>query len=195
MEYSRNHSSYLLLGLLFSGISFLFLSLLASLTYLYFTQSIESIDFPYWFILTTVFIGLISYYTEKMREGYKNADAQLFKGSCQLIMVSVVLFLFGQMRSWWGLLSEDVFMDSNNAYAFLYLLSGLHLLHVLAAIPFVLFYYIQFVRGKSDDFQRELYFADDTKYRSLDQLSLYLHYMGILWIILMVTFTVMAVVI
>ncbi|TVR81776.1 MAG: hypothetical protein EA409_06440 [Saprospirales bacterium] len=195
MEFSRNHSSYLLLGLLIAGISFLFLSLLASLSYLYFTQSIDSIDFPYWFVLATIFIGLISYYTEKMRESFKNAEFQLFKGSFQLILVSVILFLIAQLRSWWGLLSEDVFMDSNNAYAFLYLLSGLHLLHVLAAIPFMLFYYLQFIKKTTNVFQREMYFADITKYRSIDQLGLYLHYMGVLWIILLVSFTIMAILI
>jgi cytochrome c oxidase subunit III len=192
MKYSRNHSSYLLIALLIAGISFLFLSLIASLTYLTFNQTVGSIVFPYWFLLTTAFIVALSYFAEKTKQSFREGKAGEYKKNLQFVMASIVLFLLGQLRTWYAVLSEDIFMETNNAYAFLYLLSGLHLLHVLAVIPFVLVFYIQFCQNYREEHQVQLYFSDETKYRNLDQLAIYSHFMGILWLILLVAFSAMS---
>ncbi|TVR86570.1 MAG: hypothetical protein EA411_10140 [Saprospirales bacterium] len=192
MEFSRQHSSYLLVVLVIAGISFLFLSLLASLLYLQFNQSVGSLNFPGWFVITTFFILALSYYAEGTKVAFREGDAGKYGQNLQFAMAAVLLFLLGQLRTWYDVISADAFMETNNAYAFLYLLSGLHLLHVIAAIPFMIYIYYRFRYNYREEHQLQLYFSDDSKYRQLDQLAIYIHFMGILWLVLLVSFLAMS---
>ncbi len=194
MEFSRQHSSYLLVVLVIAGVSFLFLSLLASLLYLQFNQSVGSLSFPRWFVITTLFILALSYYAEGVKSAFRDGEAGKYGQNLQFALASVLLFLLGQLRTWYDVIAADAFMETNNAYAFLYLLSGLHLLHVIAAIPFMIYIYYRFRYNYREEHQLQLYFSDDSKYRQVDQLAIYIHFMGILWLVLLVSFLAMSLV-
>lgn len=188
---SRQHSSYLFLILLITGISLLFLPLLGALIYLFFQSDVGSIDFPFWFMGTSIFIVMISYFAERSKITFKKGDI-LFGKAWQFTLLSVLLFFIGQLLSWNSIWGQDAFMSTNNSYAFTYLLSGLHLLHVLAALPILIWFYYQFNFVRKDDFKLNIFFADENKYRKLDQTTIYLHFMGVLWFVLLIVFSLLA---
>lgn len=192
MQNSRTHSSYLIVGLVIAGISFLFLSLLASLLYLRFNGSLGPIDFPLWFLVTSLFLILVSYFAEQSKTNFRLDQIQALKQSLLFALAAIFLFLLSQLRTWMSLLSDEAFAQTNNAHAFLYLLSALHLMHVIAAIPFVSWYYLESRRSSKENHLAQLFFADSHRWRMLDQITIYLHFMGVLWGLLLISFVLMA---
>lgn len=188
---AKQHSSYLFLFFLIAGISFLFLPLIGALTYLYFQSDVGTIDFPYWFLGTSIFIIMISYFAERSKINFKDGNV-LFGKAWQYTLISVLLFFIGQVLSWSSIWSQDALMATNNSYAFTYLLSGLHLLHVLAALPILIWFYYQFSTVRKDEFKLNVFFSDEQKFRKLDQTSIYLHFMGVLWFVLLLVFSLMS---
>lgn len=184
--------AYVFLWLLLSGISFLFLSVLGALTYLFVNHQTGSIDFPYWFYATSFFILMLSYFAERAKFNFRQANPVGFKYAFLYCLSSVFLFLLGQIQSWRSVLAEEAFVQTNNAYAFLYLLSGLHLLHVLAALPVMVYLFYQFILHSGEKHLSQIFFADQTRYRLLDQLIYYLHYMGVLWFLLLLVFSLLS---
>ena len=188
---TNRSSSYLFLYLLIAGVSFLFLPLLGALTYLFFQSDVGSINFPFWFLGTSLFIIMISYFAERAKLNFKEGNI-LFGKAWQFTLLSVLLFFIGQLLSWNSIWSQEALMTTNNSYAFTYLLSGLHLLHVLAALPILIWFHYQFKFAKKDEMKLNVFFADQSKFIKLDQTIIYLHFMGVLWFLLLVVFSLMA---
>ena len=188
MEISRNHSTYLFLWLLISGISFLFTALLGAMLYLVINSDTGNVNFPLWFLITALFIFMMSYFIERGKVNFKLAHTNGFGKAITYCGLSILLFLIGQIQSWMTIFGADAFIQTNNAYAFLFLLSGLHLLHVLASIPFFLQLYFRYNKYSGAEHDIQIFFSDPSKYRYLDQLAIYLHFMGILWIVLLLAF-------
>jgi len=187
---SRQHSSYIFLVLLIAGISFLFLSIIGALTYLFFQSDVGKIDFPFWFLVSSIFIVMISYFAERSRVNFRNGE-NLFGKAWLYTLLSVLLFLIGQLLSWNSIWNLDALMSTNNFYAFIYLLSGLHLLHVLVALPILIWFYFLFNSIKNDEFRLNVFFSDEQKFRQLDQTIIYLHFMGLLWFVLLIAFSLL----
>jgi cytochrome c oxidase subunit 3 len=73
---------------------------------------------------------------------------------------------------------------------YLYAISGLHFAHVVAGLPFLLLFIITAYRRMKEPVSVLIYFSDPNKLMRLELLTIYWHFLDILWLVLVGFFIV-----
>ncbi|MDX2196720.1 MAG: cytochrome c oxidase subunit 3 [Cytophagales bacterium] len=114
----------------------------ASLTSAYIVRKSEGnwLDFklPTLFYFTTAILVFCSIFTETAKYYAKRDDLQALKLSLSATFILGVAFLAGQWYAWKQLVAMNVFFVGNPSGSFVYVLSGLHALHIVGGIVFLL---------------------------------------------------------
>mgnify|MGYP001167625375 FL=1 len=89
--------------------------------------------------------------------------------------VFAILFILGQFKVWNLLNSYGYFVDSNASFAFFYMLTGLHMVHMLGGL-------VVWIWSVSQIFKSDLSY---TKLKStIGSTAIYWHYLLVVWLIL-----------
>lgn len=118
-------------------VTLLFTGLLTAYLVLSLGSDWGELGIPATFYITSLVI-LASSYT--IHQGYKAAKADDIPGLQFGLLMSLLfglLFLLGQGVGWYQMLSQGLTFQTNNGIAFLYLLSGLHALHIIGGVVFI----------------------------------------------------------
>ncbi|TVP50986.1 MAG: cytochrome oxidase subunit III [Mongoliibacter sp.] len=150
----------------------------ASLTSAYIVRQAEGnwleFELPDIFYYTT---GIIVLSSITLHYAYFAATKDnLAKVRAGMILTSVLglIFLIGQWYSWTALVDRDVFFVGNPAGSFLYVFTGLHALHLVSGVIFLIIVLISSFRYKVHS-------------KNLDTMEMcvtYWHFLGGLWIYL-----------
>jgi cytochrome c oxidase subunit 3 len=102
----------------------------------------------------------------------------VFKRSKSYLIIAglfALLFIIGQISVWSTLTSSGYFVDSNPSFAFFYMLTGLHMIHLLGGLVVWAWSVFQI-------------FKEDISYKKLkstiSSTAVYWHYLLVVWIIL-----------
>jgi len=172
----------LYLGLL--GISMMFVTLVA----LYVASRGQSgvaqglHPFPRYFSLSTVVL-LVSSYTLAQAPRLYRADDLTALGRCLgATLVLGCIFSGLQVQGWRELMQQGVLFSGEKSGTFVYVISGLHVVHVLAGLIFLLVQMLR-TRHASRDAVRTLVFIRNPYYlRQLRALLTYWHFIDVLWV-------------
>src|SRR5690606_33924764 len=131
-------------------------------------------DLPgiFWFTSGTIVLSSIS-----MHWAYLSAKKDLLDQLKLALAVTTVLglvFLIGQWYSWVALVDMDVYFVDNYAGSFLYLLTGLHALHLVSCVIFLIIVLISSFKYK----------IHSKRLTTLDICGTYWHFLGGLWLYL-----------
>jgi len=98
-----------------------------------------------------------------------------------------ILFMITQIAGWRTMVQDGIVMNKSTAGAFLYIISGLHLIHVLGGIIFLSILLIQALKRTTyiDSF---IYSVNPPNQLRLRLVTQYWHYVDILWMLLFVFF-------
>lgn len=150
----------------------------ASMTSAYLVKKAEGnwllVDFPSLFNVTSVLIVLSSI---SMHFSYLSARRDNLKSIRYGLAVTALLavgFVVGQYLSWTQLVEQDVFFVGNPAGSFIYIFTGLHALHLIGGIIFLIVVLVNAFKYKVHS-------------RSFDQIEMcttYWHFLGGLWLYL-----------
>ena len=150
----------------------------AALTSAYIVRQAEGnwleYDLPGIFWLTS---GIVILSSIAMQFAYFSAKKDNFLG-LRIGMVSTVLlgiaFLVGQWYSWVALVDQEVFFVGNPAGSFLYVFTGLHALHLISGVIFLIIVLISTFRDK----------VHSPALNTLEMAATYWHFLGGLWLYL-----------
>ncbi|NND04787.1 MAG: cytochrome c oxidase subunit III [Saprospiraceae bacterium] len=182
------HPHKIIVYLLIAGITMLFLSLTMSYAYTRFQFNLEPIRLPVIFFFNTVLLIASSYLLWKAKKYYEKDETSRYKSALFKVIGLTLAFLIGQAIGWSQLLSQEINVAYSNAASYLYLISGVHFLHVLAGLPFLVLFYIAAVRRMVEPVGVLLYFSDPEKRMRLHLLGVYWHFLDALWIYLITFF-------
>jgi len=133
-------------------------------------------ELPSLFYITSVIIVLSSI---TMQAGYvwaKRDNAAMTKTMLLITSVFGVAFLVGQFFGWKQLVGNSIYLVGNPSGSFLYILTGLHGLHIISAIAFLLIMLNASFAGK-------VHSGNMTK---MEMCTTYWHFLGGLWLYLFV---------
>ena len=154
--------------------------LFMSLTSAYIVRQAEGnwvfFELPSLFYITSVIIVLSSI---TMQAGYvwaKRDNASMTKIMLLITSVFGIAFLVGQFFGWKQLVSNSIYLVGNPSGSFLYILTGLHGLHIISAIVFLLIMLNASFTGK-------VHSGNMTK---MEMCTTYWHFLGGLWLYLFV---------
>ena len=176
--------------LLLAGITALFLGFSGAYLYNRVQSGLPPIKLPGLFYWNTLFLIGSSIALIKAKSFYISDDTRAYKISITMALVLSIAFLFFQIVAWYQLRSEDIFINYSNMASYLYIISMLHFAHVIAGIPFLLWFLIEAYKKMQSPVSVLIYFSDSAKKRKLNLLNWYWHFLDILWIYLVVFFLI-----
>jgi cytochrome c oxidase subunit III len=135
----------------------------------------EIFNLPSFFAINTILIIISSIFIQLAYSAAKKDHLVQVKTLLSVSFLLGVAFVFGQFYAWEQLVADNVFFAfSNPSNAFVYVISGVHLFHVIGGLVFMLIMVIASFQNKIHKYAL-LY---------LNMCLTYWHFIGILWIYL-----------
>lgn len=184
------HPSYIVLTLVLFGITSLFLGLSGSYIYNRVQTGAPPIELPSMFYFNTLLLLGSSLTLILAKKNYLRDQTNAYKVSLILTFVLTIAFLVFQILAWRQLQNDDVFINYSNMASYIYLISGVHFLHVVAGIPFIGIFIFKAFRKMRTPVSVLVYFSDPAKKRDLNLLTWYWHFLDGLWVYLIVFFLI-----
>lgn len=188
-RYLPFHPYHVVLILVLAGISCLFLGVLAAYIYTALEQGLEPPKPPFVFALSTFVLIVSSLSINKAYRAYQEDRTYEFRFYLWGTLGCTLIFLILQALGWYHLFASDITLQSGNGAGYLYMLSGLHFLHVIAGIPFLAWFIHLSYAKMRDPVAVLIYFADPAKKLRLKLIRRYWHFLDVLWIVLVVILT------
>ena len=150
----------------------------AALTSAYIVRQAEGnwleYELPEIFLYTS---GIVILSSIALQVAYYSAKKDNFVGLRLGMVLTVLLgigFLIGQWYSWVALVDREVFFVGNPAGSFLYVFTGLHAVHLISGVIFLIIVLISTFRYK----------VHSQALNTLDMAATYWHFLGGLWLYL-----------
>jgi len=182
------HPHYVILTLVLSSITALFLGFSIAYLYTRIQSGIEPVHIPGLFYFNSLILIGSSITLIQAKRAYQNDRTEQFKFLLWITLVLTVFFLIAQIMAWRQLTSLNVHLTTSNLASYLYVISGLHFVHVVAGIPFLSYFIWVAHKRLKEPVSVLIYFSDPDKKRKLSLLNTYWHFLDILWIYLVVFF-------
>lgn len=155
------------------------LMLFASFTSAYIVRRGEGnwliFDLPQMFGFSTAVIMLSSVTMQLAFSSFKKNNVKNLRTLLYSTLFLGITFAVFQVLGWKQLVANNIHFVGNPSESFFYVISGLHLLHVIGGLGFVLFVLIQSSKGMAQN-----------KKLSINLCTTYWHFLGILWVYLYV---------
>ncbi|GHN03174.1 cytochrome-c oxidase [Cytophagales bacterium WSM2-2] len=133
-------------------------------------------DLPSLFYVTTVVIVVSSITMQWAYFALKKGNAAAAKMMMSITALLGLGFLVGQFIGWMQLVGNSIYLVGNPSGSFLYILTGLHGLHVISAVIFLLLMVSAIFSGKA-------HAGNMTK---MEMCATYWHFLGGLWLYLFI---------
>lgn len=182
------HPYKILIYLLIGAITALFLALSSAYLYTRFQHGMVPLSFPPIFLVNVLVLLASSYALMMAKQFYREDKTEKYKWSLLVTIALTLIFIVGQIYGWRSMLSDHIAVNEHTGASYLYLISGVHLAHVLGGLPFLIMFYITAVRKMVEPVSVLLYFTDPEKRMKLHLLTIYWHFLDILWIYLVIFF-------
>ena len=133
-------------------------------------------ELPLLFWLTTVVILLSSVTMQWSYVAAKKDNESMAKLMVTLTFVLGIVFLVGQFYGWKELVFDKVYLVGNPSGSFVYIITGLHGLHIVSALIYLLIVLVAVMSGR----------VHSGRLLSIELCATYWHFLGILWLYLFV---------
>jgi cytochrome c oxidase subunit 3 len=186
------HPKRIMLFILLVGLTFLFLALTISYVYIRVTNAVPPVQVPVLFFLNTLILVASSYTMIQARKAYLDDETDVYQRNLLRTMQLSLVFTVLQIIAWVWLFQQNINLGTSTTAAFLYVISFVHLAHVLAGLPFLYQFYRAAKKRMIDPVTVLVYFSDPEKRLKLQLLTIYWHFLDALWIYLVLFFAVNA---
>lgn len=186
----RYHPVRVFTYLIIAGISSAFLTLV----FCYFATTAGSVwnrfTLPQIFHANTVIILVSSYTVWQMRRANMRDDHAGYKTALLITALLGVAFTVFQLIGWKELLAKGIGFQHNISGSYLYLISGLHLLHLLVGVGFLLWFLFRAYQVDRDAYSSLIFETDPVAKLRIEMMGLYWHFVDGLWLFLYACFIV-----
>jgi cytochrome c oxidase subunit 3 len=182
------HPSNVMLSILLFGLSVLFLALTISYVYTRVTMGVPPVQIPALFIVNTIILLGSSYTMLRAKKCYLHDYTEGYISNLKYTIWLSFLFMVMQTIAWIWLFQNNVALNTSTTAAYLYVISFVHLLHVVAGLPSLFLFYYTAKKRMVDPVTVLVYFSDPEKRLKLRLLTVYWHFLDGLWIYLVLFF-------
>lgn len=149
---------------------------------------VDGFQLPKSFILSTIVMLFSSYSLTHSLQAFKTDQVKKLAASLTATFVFSMFFIALQAFGWYQLYRAGFFINSPSAVAFLYMLTGLHFLHVMFGIVYLLSCMIKVYSARRDMVKSLMFFSDRYQQTKIELLNIYWHYVDFLWLGLFMMF-------
>ncbi|MGY6742890.1 MAG: cytochrome c oxidase subunit 3 [Cecembia sp.] len=187
IENMHPYQTLMYLGMFGSGLIFLFMTVafLASAT-----GNTEGLGFnmPKSFILSTFVIIFSGYTVSKMLLHFKEESLLKLKNSLLLTFMLGLAFTILQFVGWKELALLGIDFAGIPSGSFLYVLSGIHVFHLLGAMVFAIIMLVKYNRTEKDEIKHLVLLTNPYEKMQIQLFTTYWHFMDVVWLLLFMIF-------
>jgi cytochrome c oxidase subunit 3 len=184
------HPKNIILFLTLAGLTMLFLSLSFSYVYTRTLSKLPPLQLPWLFYVNTLVLLASSYTLWQSKKAYLDDRTDRYQQSLYITIALSFLFLVLQGIAWYSLFKQNIMIQTDNSAGYLYVISGLHFFHVVAGLPFLIYFSMEAKKYMVEPVSVLVYFSDPHKRLNLRLISIYWHFLDILWVYLMIFFVI-----
>jgi cytochrome c oxidase subunit 3 len=183
MEQMHQHQLMVYISLIGSSIIFLFLIVA-------FTASRPAafdflkIDFPKSFVVSTIFMLISSFTASKIIPAYEKDEIEELKSWLGITFLLGLSFAAMQFLGWRELQKSNILFSGDRSGAYLYVISGLHILHIGAILIYLLVLLLKCHKVSLDVVQRLMYVTNPYQKIRFRILVDFWHFVDVLWVVL-----------
>lgn len=185
------HPYKILMYLSMASMSALFLGFTFSYLYQVINSDTPTITPPYIFLFNSILLLAGSALIIRANKAYLADDTDAYTRALWYTLLLTFLFLIAQIAAWIYMYQQDMFASNNPSTGYLYVISGLHFLHVIGGLPFLILFIRTARKRMKEPVSVMVYFSDPEKRLKLRLLTMYWHFLDGLWIYLIVFFLLM----
>ncbi|WP_338873246.1 heme-copper oxidase subunit III [Spirosoma sp. SC4-14] len=139
------------------------------------------VKLPNVFLISTVVIVLSSFTLHNANLAFRHERFSSYRINMASTLVLGTLFILLQGWGWRQMILAGVGLKSNPAGSFVYIISGIHLLHILIGLIFLVIALIEALRRRMyvDSF---VYSVNPPNQLKIKLITLYWHFVDILWV-------------
>jgi cytochrome c oxidase subunit 3 len=184
------HPYNILMCLLLAGLSVIFIALSLSHVYSRTQNHLPPIRIPFLFVFNTLILIGSSFTLVSAKRAYEADETSLYKQMLGYTFLLSIVFMLMQGVAWYQLFQDNIAISTSNASGYVYAISILHFMHVIAGLPFLGgFLWVAYKRMR-EPVSVLVYFSDPEKKLKLRLLTLYWHFLDILWVYLVFFFAI-----
>ncbi|MEM6846432.1 MAG: cytochrome c oxidase subunit 3 [Bacteroidota bacterium] len=179
------HPHKTLLYLAIFGSSLVFLFMIVS-----YTMSQQDADifinfkFPKAFVVSLVLLLFSSYTMTRVIPAFVKDDLITVKNSLGITLLLGVAFTISQYVGWAELYRSGIYLSGKAAGAYLYVISGLHVVHLAGGLVVLTIMYTQLSAISRDPVKKLIMVTNPYQKIKLEMLAIYWHFIDALWLIL-----------
>lgn len=187
IENMHPYQTLMYLGMFGSGLIFLFLTIAFLASAL---GEFGNIGFkmPKSFIASTLVIVFSGYTVSKMLQFYKEESLEKLKNSLLTTFLLGGVFTVLQFLGWTELAMMGIDFRGLPSGSFLYVLSGIHIFHLLGAMVFGIIMLVKYHRKEKDEIQHLILLTNPYEQMQIRLFTTYWHFMDIVWLLLFMIF-------
>lgn len=182
------HPYNIMLVLLLAGLSMLFVGTSGAYLYTRFTSGAQPIEIPVIFLFNTVVLIGSSLTMRRAQDHYRADHTAGYQLMLLATLVLSVAFMALQFVGWGHLLAANPNLATSNMAAYVYAISVLHFIHIIGGIPFLAIFTVVAYRRMKEPVSVLVYFSDPMKRLKLRLLTMYWHFLDILWVYIVAFF-------
>jgi len=189
IEKQHPYETLLYLAMLGSGIIFLFLSLSFLFSGREYLQGLNE-QVPFAFLISTFLLVLSGYTAVKMRLYYQEENIIKLNRALQATFTLGLLFMVFQVLGWKELTDKGINFTGIPSGSFLYVLSGIHVLHLLGAMTFAAILLVELRKTQQDVVRRLVWSTNPYEKLRIRLFTVYWQFMDAVWLILFLLFVI-----
>ncbi len=170
------------------GLTVMFLALTISYVYSRVQMNIAPVRLPLIFVANTVILLTSSWTMMLAKKAYLNDDTEGYQRNLLQTILLSVAFMVAQGFGWYWLFANNLQLTTSTTVSYLYVISILHFLHVIVGLPFLYVFYKTAKKKMVEPVSVLVYFSDPEKRLKLRLLTIYWHFLDILWVYLALFF-------
>jgi len=160
-----------------------------ALTFVYFSQKGRSdweyfpMPLAFWLSTFLIIASSITLHLAKQKFKYEQFIHYRILMAATLVLGS--LFVLVQILGWRNLVQMNIYLNGSPSGSFLYLLSGLHIVHILGGLFFLMIVFVESIKKPSyvDSF---IYSVNPPNQLRLKLITIYWHFVDVLWLYLFI---------
>lgn len=179
------HPYKMFLALAIIGISMLFLFLVIAYSLsISNSQLIQLVTLPKMFTLGTFILIASSFSMSAALKAYEDDNVRRLHYMIFITLVMGAVFSGCQLLGWLELREYGVFLEEESSGSFLYVISALHVIHLMVGLVFLSMALKRSFKVKKDPIQALVMVTNPFERLRLELLTSYWHYLGALWVLL-----------
>lgn len=187
LENLHPYETLLYLGMFGSGLIFLFLALAFLFSGLDQLNGLNQ-RMPTSFLISTFLLVISGYTATRMRIFYQEEQTQKVIGSLRNTLLLGLIFTALQFLGWKELESMGISFQGLPSGSFLYVLSGIHIFHLLGAMIFAGILWVQLRKTQADEIKHLILLTNPYEKMRIRLFTVYWQFMDGIWLVLFLLF-------